>query len=121
MKQTKAQVGEYGKLIFIQVPFDLRAVDQGRLEHSITEAVGQSRTTIGIILAHREANPHYRHHYSLSVFLNKTAFAINSELALLFERFRTIDTRTDPITGLAYRLSWEEARARTQAARERKY
>lgn len=117
LKQTKVDAGDYGKLVFIEVPFDLRLADEAKLNEAIAEAVKHSRTTLGVVLAHREANPHYRHHYSLYGSLNTVAFALKSELISIFERFRYRDTRTDPVTGLPYQRSWQEARSRAEANR----
>lgn len=118
LKQTKVDAGNYGKLVFIEVPFDLRLADETKLTRAITEAVKHSRTTLGVVLAHREANPYYRHHYSLRGSLNTDAFAQKPDLVLIFERFRLGDTRIDPITGLPYQISWQEAFSRVQASRE---
>jgi len=118
LKQTKVEPGNYGKLVFIEVPFDLRLADEAKLSRAVAEAVKHSHTTLGVVLAHREANPHYRHHYSLHGSLNKVAFALRSELISIFERFQFSDTLTDPVTGFPYQSSWQEAFSRVHASRK---
>lgn len=115
LKQTKVGATDYGKLIFIEVPFDLRLADGAKISQAIAKAVGHSRSTVGVVLANREANPHYRHHYSLHGSLSSIAFALKPELTSLFDRFRFGDTRTDPITGFPYQNSWQEALSRVEA------
>jgi hypothetical protein len=118
LNQTKVGTGGYGKLVFIEVPSDLRSADKAKLKGAIDEAVKHSTTTLGVVLAHREGNPHYRHHYSLLASLNTTAFVLKPELLSIFDRFRSSVVRTDPITGLPYQSSWEEALERVQASRK---
>jgi hypothetical protein len=119
LNQTKVKPGNYGKLVFIEVPFDLRLADKPKLNRAIAGAVKGSQTTLGVVLAHRAANPHYRHHYSLYGSLNSIAFALKAELISLFERFQYTDTRIDLLTGFPYQSSWQEALSQAQAARER--
>jgi hypothetical protein len=118
LRQTKVQPGDYGKLVFIEVPFDLRKASEAKLHQAITEVAKNSQTTLGIILAHRQGNPHRRYHYSQHGSLNPIAFALKSELISIFDRFRMSDTRTDPITGFPYQRSWQEAWSREQARRK---
>jgi hypothetical protein len=118
LNQTKVKAGDYGKLVFIEVPADLRSADQTKLKDAITEAARQSKTTLGVVLAHREPNPHYRHHYSILGSLNAAALAQKPELVSLFDRFRYGDTRIDLITGYPYQSSWEEALERARASRK---
>jgi hypothetical protein len=118
LKQTKVDAGNYGKLVFIEVPFNLRLADEAELNRAIAEAVKHSQTTLGVVLARREANLHYRYHYSLYGSLNTVAFALKSELISIFERFRFSETRTDPVTGFPYQSSWQEALSRAQASRK---
>lgn len=118
LKQTKVVASNHGKVVFIEVPSDLRSADKDKLNAAITDAVKQSQTTLGVVFAHREGNPHYRHHYSLLVALNPSAIARKPELMAIFDRFRSDEARTDSITGLPYQTSWEEAYSRVQARRE---
>ena len=112
LKQTKVGSTSYGKLVFIEVPFDLRLADRGKLNQALAEASSHSRTTLGIILANRESNPHYRYHYSLHGSLNSIGFALRPELMSIFDQFRLSDTKIDPITGCPYQRSWQEASSR---------
>jgi hypothetical protein len=112
LNQTKIKPGTYGKLVLIEVPFDLRLADGAKLDQAIAEAAKHSQNTLGVVLANREGNPHYRYHYSLHTSLNATAFAHKPELFSLFRRFRLSDTLTDPVTGFPYQRTWEEALSR---------
>jgi hypothetical protein len=118
LKQTKVEAGNYGKVVLIEVPSDFRTADQNKLNRALADAVKHSQTTLAVVLAHREGNPHYRHHYSLLTSLNSTAFALRPELMSIFDRFSSGEMRTDPITGLPYQSSWEEASARAQTRME---
>jgi hypothetical protein len=118
LKQTKVEASNYGKVVLIEVPSDLRSADQNKLNGTVADAVKHSQTTLAVVFAHREGNPHYRHHYSLHTSLDPSAFALKPELMSLFDRFRSGEMRTDPITGLPYQSSWEEAYARAQTRRE---
>ena len=117
--QTKIKAGTYGKLVFIEVPADLRLADKAKLEKTIADVAKHSKTTLGVVLANREANPHYRHHYSLLGSLNRIGFALKPELISIFDRFTISDSRIDPLTRLSYQSSWEEARSRVRANREK--
>jgi hypothetical protein len=118
LNQTKIEVGNYGKLVFIEVPSDLRLAAEAKLKGAITEAARHPKTTLGVVLAHREPNSHYRHHYSIFGSLNAVAFALKPELVSIFDRFRFGDTRTDLVTGFPYQSSWEEALSRVRASRK---
>jgi hypothetical protein len=118
LSQTKVKAGNYGKLVFIEVPSDLRAASPAKLKDAIAEAARSSRTTLGVVLANREPNPHYRHHYSIFGSQNALAFAQKPELVSLFDRFRYGDLRTDIVTGYPYQSSWEEALERVRANRK---
>lgn len=112
------EAGDYGKVVLIEVPSGLRSADQNKLNRAVAGAVKHSQTTLAVVFAHREGNPHYRHHYSLLASLDPTAFAPKPELMSIFDRFSSGEMRTDPITGLPYQSSWEEASARAQARKE---
>jgi hypothetical protein len=118
LKQTKLGANSYGKVVLIEVPFDLQSADENKLKGAVTEAVKHSQTTLAVVLVHRQANPHFRHHYSSHASLNPLAFALKPELISVFDRFRHCDTRTDLITGSPYQNSWEEAFIRIQASRK---
>ena len=112
LKQTKTSAEHFGKIVFVEVPFDLRAVDEGRLAAAVREAAVNSRSALAIVLAHREGNPNFRHHYSQSGTYNATAATIRPEIAELFERVSKAELTVDPILGTPYRRSWADAQAR---------
>jgi hypothetical protein len=114
LKQTKTSEEHFGKAVFIEVPFDLRAADEGRLKAAVREAALHSRSTLAIVLAHREGNPNFRHHYAQSVTCNATAAMIRPEVAQLFERLSKAELTNDPILGTPYPRSWTEAQARAR-------
>lgn len=114
LKQTKTSEEHFGKTVFIEVPFDLRAADEGRLGAAVREAALNSRSALAIVLAHREGNPNFRHHYAQSGTYNATAAMIRPEVAHLFERLSKAELRNDPILGTRYLRSWAEAQARAR-------
>jgi hypothetical protein len=109
VKQTKLSEKYFGKLIFIECPFDLWAADHERIQRIAEAELRQSSNTLGIFLCKREANPHYRHHYSMIGHLNSAASKALPCLGPVFERFQVFDTKLDPITGEPYVLTWAEA------------
>ena len=109
LKQTKTAAEHFGKIVLIEVPFDLRAVDTDKLKEAVRGAAVHSRTTLAIILANREPNPQIRYHYSQSGTFNQTAARIRPELVELFERIAKSEIAVDPILGSPYRRSWAEA------------
>jgi hypothetical protein len=112
LKQTKTSAEHFGKIALIEVPFDLRTADSVKLEKAVHEAAVHSRTTLAIILAQREANPHFRHHYSLSVTGNAAAARMQPGIVELLNRMAQGEIAIDCILGLPYRRSWGEAEAR---------
>jgi len=114
LKQMKASLEHFGKIALIEVPFDLRSVDDDKLGGAVREAALNSRTALAIILANREANPHFRHHYSQSGTYNKTAAAIRPEVVELFDGIAKTEMAVDPILGCAYRRTWTEAQSRVK-------
>jgi hypothetical protein len=121
LKQTKTSAEHFGKIVFVEVLFDLRAVDEGRLAAAVREAALKSRSALAIILGHREGNPNFRHHYAQSGTYNETAAAIRPEVVQLFERLSKAELTLDPILATPYPRSWAEAqtRARKQSLRSR--
>ncbi len=113
LKQTKLEAKHFGKLIFVECPFDLRATNQEKVQGLAEAELKQSSRAVGIILCRREANPHYRHHYSLMTYFNNSACAVVPALRAVLSRFQVRDTKFDPITSEAYALSWSEASSRT--------
>ena len=109
LKQTKTTDEHFGKLVFLEVPFDLRAVDSDKLKKAVRDAALNSRTALGIVLAHREPNPQIRHSYSQVGTFNRTALDVKPEVAELLDRLAQGEVSTDPIIGLPYRRTWSEA------------
>ena len=109
VKQTKLSEKYFGKLIFIECPFDLRGADHERIQRIAEAELRQSSNTIGIFLCKREGNPHYRHHYSMIGHLNNSAARALPCLGPVIERFQVFDTKLDPITGEPYVLTRTEA------------
>ncbi len=118
LKQTKVSAGHFGKIVLIEVPFDLRTVDRDKLKAVVHEAAIHSRTTFAVILANREPNPHTRYHYSQSVTANQTAAKMQPSLIELLNRTAQGEIALDPILGSPYRRSWSEAQVHaTKAAK----
>jgi hypothetical protein len=109
LKQTKISSGHFGKIVLVEVPFDLRTVDDVKLRGAVREAAVHSRMTLAIILANREPNPHFRYHYSLSSTFNQIAASLQPEVIELFKRIAQNESSVDPILGSPYRRSWAEA------------
>lgn len=109
LKQTKTTGEHFGKIVIVEVPFDLRTVDEDKLKEALREAAVQSRATLAIILANREPNPHIRYHYSQSGAFNRTAATIRPETTELLDRVAKNEIAIDPILGSPYRRSWAEA------------
>jgi hypothetical protein len=112
IKQTKLTDSYAGKLIFVECPFDLRDADLQKLQKQINDEMRQSSSTAGIFVCKREANPHYRHHYSVASTINSAACAVLPGLDATLKRFLQRDSQFDAITGDPYLLSWEDARKR---------
>jgi hypothetical protein len=109
LKQTKTTAEHFGKIVFVEVPFDLRTVDRDRLKEAVREAAVHSLNALAIILANREANPQIRYHYSQTGTFNQTAARIRPETIELLERVGRTEIAIDPIQGLPYRRSWADA------------
>ena len=118
LKQTKVSTEHFGKVVIIEVPFDLRAADTDRLKAAIHNAAVHSRTTFAVVLANRESNPHIRYHYSQSVTANQTAAKIQPDLIELLNRTAQCEITLDPILGSPYRRSWAEAQAHSRKIAE---
>ena len=109
LKQTKIAVGHVGKVVFIEVPFDLRTAHADRLRAAVHDAAVHSSATIAVVLANREPNPHFRHHYSELVTANQAAAKVLPDLIEVFNRAAQRETSVDPILGSPYHRSWAEA------------
>lgn len=109
LNQTKISNEHFGKIILVEVTFDLRTVDDERLKEAVRRAASHSGTTLAIILAKREPNPHIRYQYCLSATFNQTGAAIKPEIVELFQRLANGETALDPILNSAYHRTWDEA------------
>lgn len=109
VKQTKLDDQHFGKLIFIECLFDLRAADLKEIEQQAQAEMRNSPSTVGIFVCKRERNPHYRYHYSMAGFFNSAACAASPGLDATLKRFQLRDTQFDSITSERYLLSWKDA------------
>jgi hypothetical protein len=109
LKQTKILPEHFGKVVLIEVAFDLRTADTVKLKEAVRKAAVQSGTTLAIILAKREPSPHIRYHYCLSVMFNQTAARIRPEVVEHFNRVAQGEVALDPILKSPYRRTWAEA------------
>jgi hypothetical protein len=114
LKQTKTSTEHFGKIVLIEVAFDLRDVNTDKLTEAVREAAVHSRTALAIISANREPNPHFRHHYSQFGTYNETAAKIRPEIVHLFDRLATAEGNIDPILGSPYRRTWTAAETRAR-------
>lgn len=114
LRQTKVSEKHMGKIVFIEVPFSLRAIDESKLKLAVRAAAVQSKTTLAIILANREPNPQTRFHYSQSGTFNETALRTGEphivELVNFLNRNFQSELTLDPIAGEPYRRSWARLR-----------
>jgi hypothetical protein len=111
LKQTKISTEHFGKIVLVEVPFDLRTVDSVKLKEAVREAAIHSRMTLAIVLANREANPQIRYHYSQFTTFNQTGASMLPEVMALFDRMSRGELVLDPIFGSPYRRTWDEAHA----------
>ncbi|SRR6266478_425943 len=111
IKQTKLGEQHAGKIIFVECMFDLRTADKEKVQRLAAAELKQSPSTLGIFLCKREANPHYRHHYSMIANFRTSAGV--ADLGAILERFQVQDTNFDPITCEPYVLTWAEASTRS--------
>jgi hypothetical protein len=109
LKQTKISTEHFGKIVLIEVPFDLRAVDPNSLRAAVHDAAVNSSKTFAVILANREPNPHIRYHYSMSVTGNENGALLQPSLVALLKRASEGEVTVDPVLGVPYRRSWGDA------------
>jgi hypothetical protein len=114
LSQTKISKEHFGKIILVEVTFDLRTVHEERLRQAVRKAASHSGTTLAIILAKREQNPHMRYQYCFSFTFNQTGASIKPEVVELFERVGKNEVTLDPILCSAYSRTSEEARVRAR-------
>ena len=115
LRQTRISDRHMGKIVFIEVPFSLRKIDDDKLKLAVHAAAIHSRTALSIVLADREANPQTRYHYSQSATFNQTALRTGKpeivELVDFLNCAFQSELTLDPILGLPYRRNWSEALA----------
>jgi hypothetical protein len=123
LKQTKISDHHLGKIVLIEVPFNLRTIDERKLKHAVHDAAKHSKRALAVILANREGNPQMRNHYSQSGTFNETALRagqaeIVAAVDLLNRTFQN-ELRLDPILEVPYRRDWAAAQARATRISER--
>lgn len=110
ISQTKIPPSFGGRIVFLEWPFDLRGADLQRLDDEMLQQLKRSEHTIAVVLARREANPHYRHHYSAYHFADAQRLSSTPVPASVFRSFSKYDTIFDPVLNEPYQFSWEAAR-----------
>jgi hypothetical protein len=118
LKQTKITAEHFGKIVIVEVPFDLRTVNEARLAEAIRSAALRSRNALSIFLANRERSPQIRENYSYSGRYNATAAEIRPDVIELLNRFLGEELSIDPILGLPYQRTWDEAQANVKRLAE---
>jgi hypothetical protein len=114
LKQTKTSAEHFGKIIFVEVPFDPQSLDQDRLREAVRAAALNSRSALAIILANREKNPQFRFHYSQSGTYNRNAAKMRPEVVGFFDRLSKAELNIDPVLGLPYPRPWSDAQVRAR-------
>lgn len=109
LHQTKILPEHFGKVALIEVTFDLHTANPEKIKAAVRRAAVQSRTTLAVILANRQQNPHFRYHYVLAITANQTAVTIQPQVGDLLQRAAQGDAAFDPILGSPYYRSWSEA------------
>lgn len=116
--QTKSASGPVSKIIFIECPFALREANQDRLRKTVLESVQCTRHTAAVILANREGNPHYRHHYSLFTNLNMWAVQDVPALGQVLSAFQQWDSTYDLLLLRKHPRTWQDAFQRVEEHRK---
>lgn len=112
IKQTKLPSNFVGKIVLVETPFPLRESNLERLREGILKVVRNSNRTAAVVLANREPNPHFRHHYSMMVEANRQAITEIPALGHVLRAFQTYDLFFDLILNQRYTSSWAEAQKR---------
>ena len=107
--QTKGDAGMYGRIIFVEVQWDLELGEIERLERMVNHELDESRNTIAVLIAQRLASVHYRRWYKF--YTSKIGVAYERDLPLIqfLNRFVLYDRDFDPILDRRYSRTWEEA------------
>lgn len=107
--QTALPDGVIGRIVLVEWPVNPREAEIATLNQSVLESLQTSRRTLAVIICTREANPHYRYHYSIYVVDNRSAVTAIPGLDLVLKRFVKYDTISDPILNEKYLRSWKAA------------
>lgn len=118
LKQTKITEEHFGKIVIVDFPFDLRTVNEKCLAEAIRSAALRSRNALSIFLANRESTPQMRESYSYSARCNAAAAAIRPDVIEFLNRFMGQELSTDPILGLPYQRTWNEAQVHARRLAE---
>jgi hypothetical protein len=109
--QTKSNAGIYGRIIFIEVQWDLELGDIERLARMVNHELDESRNTIAVLIAQRLASVHYRRWYKFYPSKIGAAYERDSSLIQFLNRFILYERDFDPILNRRYSRTWEEAAA----------
>lgn len=118
LKQTKIRPNHFGKIIFIQVPFELPELDQDKLIKTIDDVLHGTRTTVAVVIEQRRGSVFGRIVYNRFLRANRGALNARPELRSLFERLAKRELEVDPILNTPYRRSAREAEKHSQRLRE---
>ncbi len=115
VSQTKIPAGTgTAKFLCVDSSYDLRMLDSELLRQQAIREMSRSKHTLGVLVTHREGNPHFRHYYSMLGFLNQNGLSDFSDFARTLDALKEKETTTDPVTGWKYQRTWEEASERSQ-------
>lgn len=107
--QTKSNEEMYGRIIFLEVQWDLALGEIDRLAEIVNHEIDESDNTIAVFLALRNASVHYRRWYKFHTSKLGAAYASDSSLVQFLNRFILYDRDFDPILNRRYSRTWQEA------------
>jgi hypothetical protein len=107
--QTKTGEDVFGKVIFLELQWNILSLDKDRLRGIIEREMDISRNTVTVIIAQRCMNVHYRPWYRYCISRLGPAFSLDRSLNDFFPRFYRYDRDNDPILNQPYRRTWEQA------------
>jgi hypothetical protein len=107
--QTKAEDGNYGRIIFLESQWEVDLLDPNRLRPIIDHELDGSRNTITVVIAQRCASVHYRRWYKFVVSKVGTSYATDGSLLAFLNRMILYDRDFDPILNQRYFRTWEQA------------
>ena len=114
LKQTKIKQEHFGKIVMIDVPFDLQAVNENALAGAIRSAALHSKNALSIFLAQRQQTAQIRYGYGYFVRSNAIAVTLRSDVNELLKRIANQELLIDPILGAPYQRTWDEAEAHAE-------